>query len=139
MSDIRRCILINVRTQKKRKFDSVGFAELFLGQKPGYISRRVTRGEKIWDYRHRQAYEAKIMTPQEWETESNAGKIRSMQLCWNCKHACGGCSWSRNFTPVEGWTAAPTVINVERTRRGKPFVRSIASYDIQSCPQFVRG
>lgn len=27
------------------------------------------------------------------------------QLCWTCKNACGGCSWSQDGTPVEGWTA----------------------------------
>lgn len=27
------------------------------------------------------------------------------QLCWTCQKACGECSWSSCFQPVEGWTA----------------------------------
>lgn len=27
------------------------------------------------------------------------------QLCWTCQKACGDCSWSSCFQPVEGWTA----------------------------------
>lgn len=27
------------------------------------------------------------------------------QLCWKCAKATGKCSWSKNLTPVEGWTA----------------------------------
>ena len=33
------------------------------------------------------------------------------ELCFLCDKACGGCSWSRDFTPVAGWTATPTRIN----------------------------
>ena len=29
-------------------------------------------------------------------------------LCWTCRNACGGCSWSRDFQPVKGWEAVPT-------------------------------
>ena len=25
-------------------------------------------------------------------------------LCWDCANAVGWCSWSKDFTPVEGWT-----------------------------------
>lgn len=32
------------------------------------------------------------------------------QPCWTCKKACGGCSWSRSFTPVKGWKAEPSFI-----------------------------
>lgn len=30
--------------------------------------------------------------------------------CWTCRKACGGCSWSRDGTPIEGWTAEKNVI-----------------------------
>lgn len=33
---------------------------------------------------------------------------RKETLCWTCQNACGGCSWSKSFTPVEGWDAKPT-------------------------------
>ena len=36
-------------------------------------------------------------------------QIKKATLCWKCKNAVpikdAGCSWSRAFQPVEGWTA----------------------------------
>ena len=51
------------------------------------------------------------------------------QLCWNCKNACGGCSWSRDFTPVIDWTATPTKII------GNQYI--IPSYSITACPEYI--
>lgn len=54
--------------------------------------------------------------------------------CQSCKNALGktACSWARNFTPVEGWRADPTVISagsvVEET-----------SYCVYYCPNYERG
>lgn len=44
-------------------------------------------------------------------------------LCWSCKNYCGGCSWSREFKPVKGWTA-------KETNQG---------YLVLKCPKFERG
>ena len=54
-------------------------------------------------------------------------------LCWKCAHACGGCSWSDSFTPVEGWTAKPTVI---KANHGRGFMEDIESYIVKACPLF---
>lgn len=57
----------------------------------------------------------------------------SPQLCWTCRKACGGCSWSARFQPVPGWTAQ----HVEAiTYHGSQQVRS-ESYDITACPEYV--
>lgn len=48
------------------------------------------------------------------------------QLCFSCKNACGNCSWSKNFTPVEGWTAEKIVLP-----------REVETYAIYSCPEYV--
>lgn len=32
-------------------------------------------------------------------------------LCWSCKNACGGCSWSKSLTPVKGWQAEKTLVS----------------------------
>ena len=51
------------------------------------------------------------------------------QLCWYCKNATGGCSWTNGtFTPVPGWDA-------------KYIVRTCASatYSIKDCPLFEKG
>lgn len=47
------------------------------------------------------------------------------QLCWTCQKACGDCSWSSCFQPVEGWTA-------ERVHR-----KTYDSYRITKCPEYV--
>lgn len=52
------------------------------------------------------------------------------QLCWNCKNACGGCSWSRHFIPVDGWTAEVTIV--------KDSLGDIQSYRIKKCPEFIK-
>lgn len=55
----------------------------------------------------------------------------NFQPCWTCKNACGGCSWSREFKPVNGWTAEKSVI---------PGNRELSeTYKIISCPEYVRG
>ena len=62
------------------------------------------------------------------------------QLCWDCQKACGGCSWSRDFTPVPGWKAKPTKIisyttngSGRRATKKKFYIDSFAVYE---CPEF---
>lgn len=50
-------------------------------------------------------------------------------LCYDCANACGGCSWSRSFTPVEGWTATPSKI-----KNGDSVY--IDTYHVTACPYF---
>ena len=58
-------------------------------------------------------------------------------LCWNCKRATGFCSWSEDFTPVEGWKAIPTKVKVANSKgRNKTFTDS---YLVIECPLFERG
>jgi len=48
------------------------------------------------------------------------------ECCFNCKKAvCSGCSWSMNFTPVEGWIAKKS--------------KKTDSYHIYFCPEFEEG
>ena len=56
---------------------------------------------------------------------------KNSTLCWNCEKATGGCSWSRDFTPVEGWKAKPTKIKEDG---GKTI---IDSFIVKKCPEFV--
>lgn len=48
-------------------------------------------------------------------------------ICFDCKKAVGGCSWSEKFEPVEGWKAEPSII-----------AGYIESYYITECPLFER-
>ena len=58
------------------------------------------------------------------------------QPCWECKNACGGCSWSSSFTPVDGWVAEPTTI-IYKSKNGVE--HRTDTYKIYECPEFVKG
>lgn len=45
-------------------------------------------------------------------------------LCWDCSHACGGCEWSDDFMPVDGWKAV--------------YKEDKDSYSVYECPKFLR-
>lgn len=45
-------------------------------------------------------------------------------LCWDCANAVGWCSWSKDFTPVDGWDAE--------------YVPDKDSYRVIACPLFER-
>jgi len=56
-------------------------------------------------------------------------------LCWICKNATGGCSWSHDLVPVEGWTVeetgAPTYLATKK--------RLIPTVCVVKCPEFEEG
>ena len=52
---------------------------------------------------------------------------RRESLCFLCGNACGGCSWSRDFTPVEGWDAEPTIGKSHHTK----------SWFVKACPEYT--
>lgn len=53
---------------------------------------------------------------------------KNFQPCWTCSKACGGCSWSRDGTPIDGWKAKPTYISAN--------VGYEQSYKVSYCPQY---
>lgn len=58
-------------------------------------------------------------------------KRKKDTLCWSCKKACCGCSWSKFFIPVKGWVAEPTII------ADKAETYKINSYHVKSCPKYI--
>lgn len=52
-------------------------------------------------------------------------------LCWDCKNACGRCSWSREFKPVDGWEAVPSKVYQHENCYAD-------SYIVQKCPMFEK-
>ena len=65
------------------------------------------------------------------------GKPRHETLCWGCEKACGRCSWSRKFVPVQGWKAEPTKIYQYTMRKnGKNHLYHTDSFDVYECPEF---
>lgn len=67
------------------------------------------------------------LTPQEVKNMKNFSTIQA--LCWSCaKSANSGCSWSKDLTPVEGWT----VMTAKRADGG----RMVTMTKVLSCPEF---
>lgn len=62
--------------------------------------------------------------PSSWKTN----------ICFDCKKACGGCSWSERFEPVPGWKAKKVVQKSIVDKK----VRVCDTYQIVSCPLFER-
>jgi hypothetical protein len=73
----------------------------------------------------------KLGVKKEWSDRSK------FTLCWDCAKYNGGCNWSANHLPVEGWTATPTAIK-QVFRKGEIPI-SISSYIVHECPEFVYG
>lgn len=59
-------------------------------------------------------------------------KKRHSTLCWDCRNACGGCSWSRYkvWQPVPGWTAVESSIPGNKGARVQTFI-------VLDCPEFI--
>jgi hypothetical protein len=61
-------------------------------------------------------------------------------ICWRCLNAVPnkagtrGCSWSRKFIPVEGWTAEATTIYCQHGKNPSNYTES---YVVRSCPEFI--
>ena len=61
-----------------------------------------------------------------FRTDSGKG-----QPCWICQNSCGGCSWSKELKPVEGWRARSVTV---KNKEGD----SYRTYRILSCPKFIQ-
>lgn len=62
---------------------------------------------------------------------------RSDTLCWSCDNACGGCSWSRSLTPVEGWDAERRDVLIQHENKNGHWSKYEESYIVYGCPEFV--
>lgn len=63
-----------------------------------------------------------------------ASKYNANSLCWSCKRATGFCSWSRDFKPVQGWEAEPTLVKSQQGAKNSV----VESYNVKKCPLFER-
>ena len=76
----------------------------------------------------------KVALEKQREKRNQSPKRKRETLCWTCQNACGGCSWSRSFEPVEGWEAKPTKLNIY-VKEGNEDLNS--SFFVISCPQYI--
>lgn len=55
-------------------------------------------------------------------------------LCWWCVNSVPteehGCSWSREFVPIDGWRATKEIRKYD--------VKEIETYTVHWCPQYIR-
>ena len=78
------------------------------------------------------------------KNKKKASYRKKKTLCWSCKKALGDCSWSKGdedtreilFQAVDGWVAEKTSL-LAYSRGGKP--KHVASYIVESCPQYEEG
>lgn len=61
----------------------------------------------------------------------NKQNNKASTLCWDCKNAVAGCSWSKSFIPVVGWEAEKTVIHEYA------LIGGMQSYKVNKCPEFI--
>lgn len=69
------------------------------------------------------------------KTNDNRFRKTHSTLCWKCEKACGRCSWSDRFEPVDGWSAVPTKILVS-SREKENSRKYTDSFDVYYCPEF---
>jgi hypothetical protein len=62
---------------------------------------------------------------------ANKFNSKPQTLCFKCATPSPTCPWKYNFTPVEGWDAEETKVNVSG-KAGKVDT----SYRVKSCPLF---
>lgn len=64
-------------------------------------------------------------------------------LCWRCVNAVPdgerGCSWSREFKPVDGWDAEPTLVRAKYGAFDHHKTGFIESFQVKACPEFEEG
>lgn len=53
-------------------------------------------------------------------------------LCWSCRNFAGGCSWSREFKPVDGWRARKIKRLYNVNLKGNH-----GSFIVFECPQYI--
>lgn len=99
--------------------------ELKMLRKRGYSYSDIAR--KLGRTRNAISFKLREISDSERE-----GRIISGQLCWSCVNFASGCSWSRNFIPVKGWTAKRTLVKHGNDSK-------IESYSVLSCPEYVEG
>lgn len=68
------------------------------------------------------------------EKRRNSAGRKKATLCWSCQNACCGCSWSRSFTPVEGWQAKQHKLKIYKKDGDEEWD---VGYFVISCPQYI--
>lgn len=123
--------LTSLKTGKRYEFKSGHDASYFLGRAKSYVSTSIYKGYPISRRDTGELFVASF--PDEEKSFATPKQRRTLeQPCCTCRKFCGGCSWSKDFTPVDGWKAIPTIIHHGDNR-------DIPSFKIMFCPKYERG
>lgn len=123
-------ILTSVQTGEVTVCESLKEAGRFLDCGSSQIHLAIQRGGTCHGHYVRKGRE-----------RTRGNKKTQTNICFDCKKACGGCSWSElnpdtgkpRFEPVPGWTAEKTVLRTGTDMHG---VQKIETYAISACPLF---
>lgn len=99
-------------------------ADTFLGRGRGYLSGKIRKGtpiSKLHDDGTIECFTIEVGPQIKFYIEYN---VSAEQPCWTCLNCYGDCSWSRDFTPVKGWDATPSIKD------------DSVSYKIKKCPEY---
>ena len=119
--------LVDMETGKSYDFIKVKDSDAFLDRPHGYTTSSMRRDMMATD---RVGKKYKIIPGEVKKIEVEVTE-RGTQLCWNCRNAVGGCSWSDGrFLPIEGWVATPSSIPMSMKN-------ATQTYAIKECPQFI--
>ena len=89
-----------------------------------------TTRNKAQSFCSRECYGAYIQRPEQLHQNTK------YTLCWECANSNNSCSWHRDFTPVDGWKAKPTVYKSGKGTNGEQLY--INSYIVYECPNFEK-
>ena len=120
----RSCILISLKDRTEYPLRSLVEADAFLHRRHGYTRGCLKNGCRLSSNSEDGSIEYFdiILGPQ--MKVYTYGYNNHDQPCWSCGNCYGGCSWSFDFTPVEGWEAE------------KIFKDGDTTYKIYSCPEY---
>lgn len=161
MSVPRAILLTDLETGEEIRIESLMAASDFLGRSKQYVKVRLyrpvedqtaeslitgakykltplgagQRRDAIKDPEKRRKKRKPIEIVDGCEVRSINGK--SFQLCNDCARCVGFCSWSKRLEPVDGWTAVPTVVKINRRGKNKTEYE-MDTYHITECPLFIR-
>ena len=128
---IRSVYVRNPKTGEETRYTSIYQASKEMNADPGQISKACRNGYKVKGCYCRFG---------EVSGEKERASAR-VNICFDCKNACGKCSWSAfdpdtgkiKYEPIPGWTAEKVLLNCGWSS-GKPYYAE--TYHITECPLF---
>lgn len=122
--------LISKWDGKRYYFDSILHATCFLNRGNCYINSVQKYGGIVRHGDTGEEFEVIKDPPPKVGTmvvkNLSQAKMLDKSICNGCARASGFCSWSKDFTPVDGWTAEQSFYE------GEPY-----SYCVRICPLFL--